>query len=550
MQNNSFINLESILSLGNQLSQSLDVEFILSASLLSLMGKLLSNKGCGFIRVDDKFKQIVCKGANENICVDLLIDNGKIFDEITVDSELYQKGYNYLVYLKNQQEIIGLLLIGKRLARKELNADEINYIKIVGSITSTALSNAINYNHLKNERDVVQRQNLLLRTLLEISNDFKHITSRESIVKIFSLYLKGNLRVNRHAILLLEGSNLTELVNNFGKTFNLEQINKFTKLQKIQVLNKTNNDFADELTANVSIICPLIYQGQFKGLLLIGNRLDNQEFTDENLAFLELLSNSLITALENNRLFLEELKKEKLEQEINLAREIQNNLLPKQIPLIEGWEIAGQSNPSRSVGGDYFDIIKYSDNYIYFVIADISGKGFPAALLMANLQASIRTLINLNLKLQDIIEKVNSLLYLNTGHDKFATVFLAKLDLASSELEYINAGHNPPIIVKHNKEVHQLTEGSLLLGVMEELPYISSHTIKLDYGDIILIYTDGVSEALNSDNEEFGLERIINYLLNQTPSLDELFEQVRKFVGNREQYDDMTAILIKKEQIC
>ncbi len=551
MANRNLINLESILSLGSKLNESLDVQFIFSSALLSLMGKLLIKKGCGFVRQVNEFQQVICKGTNEVIDINSINFSTEQFWRIPLESELFAKGYRFALLLKSQNHLIGAILLGTRLLDKELTEEEIQYIKIVGSITSTALSNTLHFNELINEKDVIQRQNLLLRTLIDISNDFKNITSREHILKLFSLYLKGNLRINKHAIFLINGNNITHLTNDFGYSIEDQTILNLYNLPNISLVDNLTGEISLTLPQSIAIIAPLVYRGEKKGLLLIGKRLDNTKFTDENLSFIELLANSLITALENNRLFLEELQKEKLERELDLAKEIQNNLLPKANPVIEGWDIVGKTIPSKTVGGDYFDIIQISQNEFLFVIADISGKGVPAAILMSNLQAIIKTLISLNLPLNELVRRVNNILFHNTTFDKFATMFIAKLDLLSSEFEYINAGHNSPIYLKTNGTLSELSEGCLLLGVIEDIGQIITSKIKLDSQDIVMLYTDGINEAINSSHQEFGTDRIINNLKvnlykSSSEILETIYSDVKDFSSGMEQYDDMTAIIIKK----
>lgn len=552
MLHSSLINLESILSLGSKLNESLDVDFIMSSSLLSLMGKLVLKKGCGFVRDGNSFQQVVCKGTNEEVAINSYNFTEDQFSEIKEESPLYNQGYRYIINLKSQQKIIGLILLGQRLLSKELSDDEIKYIQIVGSITSTALSNTLNFEELKSERDIIQRQNLLLRTLIDISNDFKNITSREHILRLFSLYLKGNLRINRHAIYLTNNHQASQIVNDFNESLDDNILSQFINIPEISFRENLPSDISKYLPKDVSIIAPLNYHGEIKGYLLVGSRLDKTSFLEENLTFIELLANSLITALENNRLFLEELEKEKLERELNLAKEIQNNLLPKSNPAIAGWDVVGKSLPSKTVGGDYFDIIELSQNEYLFIIADISGKGIPAALLMSNLQASIRTLISLNLSLQELVTRVNTLLYSNTTYDKFATMFVAKLNKSNSTFEYINAGHNPPFYIKSDGSVEELSEGCLLLGVVDDLGQVDMNKIIFNTNELVLLYTDGINEALNINHQEFGTSRMIENILSCIQSgskiiLETIYSNVKLFSVGMEQYDDMTAIIIKKE---
>src|SRR3979490_2897537 len=204
------------------------------------------------------------------------------------------------------------------------------------------------------------------------------------------------------------------------------------------------------------------------------------------------------------------------EHEISEARAIQEGFLPKEIPQLTGYEIAAAWQSARVVGGDYFDVLPFDGEMCGLCIADVAGKGLPAALLMSNLQAAVRGLASPSLRPEELCTRLNALLCRNIASDRFVTLFYAQLDGASRQLRYVSAGHNPPFVVRRDGSHERLREGGLVLGVFANQTF-KSGTTKLQSGDRMVLYTDGVTEACNSDDEEFGEERLLQ-VLQQNPS--------------------------------
>lgn len=218
--------------------------------------------------------------------------------------------------------------------------------------------------------------------------------------------------------------------------------------------------------------------------------------------------------------------------------------------MIEGIDLFGLSIPSRFVGGDYFDIIN-KGNELLLVIADVVGKGIPSALIMANIQSALKVLSKMDISLIEIIQNLNLLVYENTSIEKFITLFIGKLDLKTKTFTYINAGHNPPIFFnKKSEQILFLKEGGLILGLFDYCMKYSIGQIKVSEGDIILFYTDGITEATNLEDVEFGENRLCNLILNlQNLSSKEIckgiVEEIKKFTGSSELLDDLTLLVLK-----
>jgi sigma-B regulation protein RsbU (phosphoserine phosphatase) len=297
------------------------------------------------------------------------------------------------------------------------------------------------------------------------------------------------------------------------------------------------------------VIVPMRIQNKTRGLLAIGERITKVEFQDYDIEFLSTLGNEAMICLENARLFKETLEKQRMEEELAIAREIQQKLLPHECPALAHFDISAVNVPSRQVSGDYYDCIKLNSNKLCLVIADVSGKGTGASLLMANLQATLHALIEADSSLVDIATKINNITYRNTSYDKFITFFFGILDINEQRFTFVNAGHNPPILMHHDGSVKLLETGGLILGMMPNMPY-QQETVSLTAGDCIVMFTDGVTEAMNDADEEFEERRLIGIIqsnTNETTEVmkDKILTAVREFSGDLPQSDDITLLILK-----
>jgi sigma-B regulation protein RsbU (phosphoserine phosphatase) len=256
-------------------------------------------------------------------------------------------------------------------------------------------------------------------------------------------------------------------------------------------------------------------------------------------------------AIENNRTQNEIASQlHRREREIEEARAIQIGFLPKEIPQIAGYEIAGAWQPARVVGGDYYDVFAFGENTLGLCIADVAGKGMPAALLMSNLQATVRGLSLSAMSPELLCERLNTLVCRSIASDRFITFFYAHLDGGSRQLRYANAGHNAPIVAHRDGTHDRLDQGGGVLGIFQSQNYVmGTHTLLP--GDRVLLFTDGVTEACNLDGEEFGDARLIRLLRENCESSAEqlqreILDTVGRFCGGN-WHDDATLIVVKVE---
>jgi len=301
-----------------------------------------------------------------------------------------------------------------------------------------------------------------------------------------------------------------------------------------------------------SLLCvPLFFKGKMTGLIACFNKKNDQGFTKDDQRLLSILSGQSAQVIENARLHEQEQMLIRMQEEHRLAADIQARLLPKSAPVLEGYDIAGVTYPAKVVGGDYFDFIPIDASRLAFCVGDISGKGIPAALLMSNLQATIRAETKQTTHPCECLNRSNQLLYRNTEADKFATLFYGILDFEKHRVDYSNAGHNRPFLVRKSGEMKELSNAGIAMSMIEQFEY-PEDTINIDRGDMLVIYSDGITEAINESNEEYGEERLCKLACSfrgksANNIMDEIVKEVSLFSGTQPQFDDITLMIIKRD---
>ncbi len=557
IQNNTIININSLLNLTARLYESDNDFYILNATLLSLMGKLKILRAIVLIPDgENDFTPLIIKG---NISIGSV--PGFELNDFTLTasddrfSYLRMSGIEYLIPVKNLNSFYAVICLGKSLSEIDLTDEEIDYINLISAIAANSINNARTVVSYKNAKNKVEQRNQLLSTLFEISKDFSQNFSGEKIIKMLALNLMGQLTVSRFAVISIsEAGEIKQIVNRFGEMIDNEILLILSECDFAQDISKFHNYSKIESSAlrlHLQVVAPMIVQGARRGLLIIGRKMNGTEFTDENLLFIEAVGNAAMAALENERLFREELEKKRLESELSIALEIQKNLLPDKSPVMQNFHITGTSLPSRHVAGDLFDYIRLDDQRYLIAIADVSGKGIPASLIMANFQAALRVLAMSGISLADIVIKINNLLYHNTAADKFVTSFFCIIDDSNGKVSYINAGHNPPFVKRNYGDIEKLTNGGLILGFMEHPFEYQEGEIYLNKGDLMILYTDGVTEAENKNGEDYGENRLEQFMHNVRTDdseiiMNELIGSVKSYICESHQNDDITLVVINR----
>ena len=286
------------------------------------------------------------------------------------------------------------------------------------------------------------------------------------------------------------------------------------------------------------------------GVFQIINKKKDQ-FTEEDKLFLAAFSDHAALAIENARLYLASIEKERVEKELSIAAEIQQRLLPEQIPTIKEYDVAAGAFPCRTIGGDFYDVVQLDDHRFAIVMADVSGKGIPASLLVSTLHASFRAYIQTHADLADLVTRLNTVMYENTTPDKFITFFIMILDTSTHAVTYVNAGHNAPYVFRGNYgKVEELGASGLPLGMVDTVEYKAA-TLRLEPHDVIVLYTDGVTEAMDKSQDQYGEDRFRKCISGSLDSSavalkDKILIDVREFVGLEPASDDLTLLVAKR----
>ena len=287
------------------------------------------------------------------------------------------------------------------------------------------------------------------------------------------------------------------------------------------------------------------------GIIYADSPIAEGRFSEDHLKVLTTLASVAAIRVENARLLEEQMGRERLEQELQLASEIQQRFQPTAPPIVHGYELQGISFSCYEIGGDYYDFIEREDGRLVVALGDVSGKGTAAALLMSSLHAAVHAQAASNSSLVQTISNVNRYLAENIPSNRFVTLFYAELDPKAGSLAFVNAGHNPPIIVHDSGTVEQLSSGGLPLGIIPDTEYREGRT-QLQPGDVLVIYSDGVSEAINPTGEEFGPDRlcqVVSENLNATAAgiRDRIESALTKFVEGTPANDDITLVIVKRQ---
>lgn len=405
-------------------------------------------------------------------------------------------------------------------------------------------------NDLKNQYELKE---LELNSLLEVTQAINNNLSEESLYKIYNFTLRANLNIKKLALYVLdEQGGSWECKANFGTQtdFTDHLLNDYflsiKDIQQIKDLEQIG------LFEEFDIVMPITHKDQMLALVFISglqHEIDGQP-TAISTTFIQALSNIIIVAIENKKLARKQLAQEAIRKEMEIARQVQQFLFPKDLPHQKGLEVEASYIPHHSVGGDYYDFIQLNEHHFLICIADVSGKGIPAALLMSNFQAALRTIVRQTMNLKEIVAELNYQIVQSANGENFITFFVAIYDQEEHTFRYVNAGHIPPVLIDAQHKTHLLDKGTVILGSFHPLPFLSEGKINHLDNFSLFAYTDGLTETFNEKEEEFGLERLQQYLVkNKCKELKEihhnLFRELDHFNGANVYHDDITFLSLK-----
>jgi len=559
--------LKTLLETSRMLIESRQSKFILNNLLLITMGKLMVPKAAILIRNTSgtgyEIKRIKGKSKyaeGDSVKIDLPVKKEKKahykYDNYSESSpDLFEDmsgGYFFSLRTSNHQ--LGFLYLNRKANNRIFEPHELEFLESLCIISSVALANSQLFSELKKTNKSLDRRLYELNTLLDISKEFNVLTDRKQIARIFKFSLLGQLLIRTFFLIYLENEKPTLMASNALKT---EPTDKELQLlfdleNDVKILDESCIEEFSFLKHNgIVAIAPISIQNKKTAVIGIGERVNKEPYTQSDLNFLQSLGNLTVLTVQKTYLLEERIEKERLEEELSIAKAIQRGLLPDPFPSIPNLDVSAVNVSSRFVGGDYFDIAETPLGDHVFAIADVTGKGTPAALLMANLQSMLHVLLPVDISLHEATDRINQIIFDNTPSDKFITFFWGIYYHKEKKFRYVNAGHNPPLLLRKGSDTFEtLDVGGLLLGAMETITPYEEDSEQLDSGDLLVMFTDGVTESYNENlDEEYEEDRLKKCILtNRDKSakdiLDTIIDEARRFSDGSVQ-DDLTLIVLK-----
>lgn len=323
------------------------------------------------------------------------------------------------------------------------------------------------------------------------------------------------------------------------------------KLAETYTLPQEIQEIHQEKLGGYQYIVPVLHKHELLAFALLGSpSKEIIEGIDDWMHYVQTLANMITMAVENKRLFKREMEKKEFDKELELASKIQSMLVPAKLPKNHFYEFSGLYLPHKSIGGDYYDVINLNKDEFLFCIGDISGKGVPAALVMANLQAYLNASTHYDMgNGRELANRLNSKIFNITNGEKFITLFMGKYNIITRQLEYLNAGHNPPILINGDETV-LLDKGCTLLGIFEEIPKVEIGKVQIQPGAAIISYTDGLTELEDEEENMFGMERLLafaqkHHRFSAEVFIKILYDNISKFKGECLFNDDVSVLVGK-----
>lgn len=392
--------------------------------------------------------------------------------------------------------------------------------------------------------------NFKLDSLLEITNAINSNLSVEDILNTYQHILLEDLNIGKVVVFALTNKNWKIKLQSGAKHNEFANISVEEDLIEHKDITTTSSTENNKLSS-YDFIIPVFHDKTPISYVLIGDVDEEKEGvspTIKHLHFIQTLTNVIFVAIENKRLYENSLKQERMKRDMELASKMQKMLIPDTDLFPKNNKISVDSFylPHFEVGGDYYEFQKLSEEEYFFCVADVSGKGIPAAILMSNFQASLKALLNAQISLSSLVKKLNERVVESAQGEKFITVFVGRYNVNTRRLSYINAGHNPPFLYdKKTKQLSELKDGCPGIGMLDEIPFINEGTIHIANSSKLICFTDGLTELENDQKEEIGLAELEKCMTNDD-KVEQNFQCLQTSLnlkkGNPALFDDITIL--------
>lgn len=521
--------LGSLLESARILGSSLQMEDQLQHLLRTIMGRLLITRAAVALRDGGGYRVAIARGVPG-------LKPGADFDPAAC-------GELKLVTtlpIGDPAEPLGLLCLG-RAAAGHLDSSEFEFLSALLNIAATSLANARSHQQTVAANRALDQKIQEQRALLDLVRALTATVDPEEVAQLLMLTLSGRYALRKHAIITWKPGQ-APIARARGMELDAE------------AWRAALGESTQPVRHGDLLLFPLRSGDSTIGLIALGPRAMKLAYGENDLEFITGLIAQASVALDNAWHFRDTLFRQQLEKELAVAASIQVDLFPKKIPALPLTDLAARNRQARQVGGDYYDVLPAGEpgaqSSHLLCVADISGKGLSAALLMANIQATLRALLASSPPLTGLAAHTNDLLWASTPANKYATAIFVLYDPASGACQYVNAGHSEGIVLRAAGSVDLLDSTGMPIGLLPKREY-EARAFKLEPGDTMLLYSDGVTDACTVDNDEFGLERTINTLrasshLPAPAILDALIAAIDEHAGGAPQFDDITAMVVKR----
>jgi sigma-B regulation protein RsbU (phosphoserine phosphatase) len=551
--------LISLLDLTTTLGSTLSGSEILDAALLIVMGELQVSRGALYVAEGEGcYRRRAARGLPASAPETLEgaeVEAGP-FAPGPSDTGLASAGFALVCPVRKAGRPIALLGLGPRAEGRPFGPEETGFLESLAACAATPIENGLIYEELRRVNRSLSVKVYQLHNLFDIGRELATTLDEEAIERLVTTTVMGHFLASRCALYRLGPGGL-DLAHSRGlrpgeapARLPGEPAALLRDLPGPQcVANLAPGPLREGLeAAGFALVVPLAAGQRLSGLVAVGERAGRRGFGEEDLDFVAALARQTQAALEGARAHRVRIEKERQDRDLQIARGIQQSLFPRRAPRVEGFEVMAESRSCYQVGGDYYDFIPLEGERLGLVIADVSGKGTPASLMMASVHAWLQATAGTARPTQ-VLERLNRFLYANTQTSRYVTLFYGELEPARRRLAYVNAGHVPPYLVRADGGEERLTAGGPVLGLLEDVALEGGET-SFAPGDLLAVVTDGVTEALSPGGEEFGDERVRRALRASAgegapATLASLVARVDEWAGPAGCTDDLTALILR-----
>ncbi|HEY6549549.1 MAG TPA: SpoIIE family protein phosphatase [Vicinamibacteria bacterium] len=554
--------LISLLDLTATLGSDMAGAEILEAALLIVMGELQASRGALYVReADGSYLPRAVRGARgigplrpEGAMPAVPVRKG----EAGFQAPPGDAGFEVLCPIRRGTREVAIAFLGPRASGQGSADEEMAFLRSVAACAAVPIENGLVYAELRNVNQKLSRKVFEMGNLFDLSRELTGSFDADSIRGLFVGTVMGHLVVSRAALYLggpsslrfVHGRGARDQGPAFAESEAREALHALSVSQAVSALPA--GPLRERLAqARLVWVFPLSVGARLEGFLAVGDRATGAAFREEDDDFVRTLGRQALSALDNVALHQVAVLKERQDREMQIAREIQQSLFPRECPKVGGFSLAAASQPCYQVGGDHYDFIALEDGRLALAIADVSGKGAPASILMASVHAYLRALAGAQPP-ATLMARLNRFLLDSTQDNRYVTLFYGELDPRSRRLRYVTCGHVPPYLLRRTGELHRLEAGGPVVGLLAEAVFEEGEAV-LEPGDTLVLVTDGATEALSPDDRELGDAGVCAALRTAAGGsaqthLDALLRAVHAWTGPVGCSDDLTALILRAEE--